>query len=193
MSGIGGEKSLSECRDQKLALLGARPGGARRGVDLGIPGTNAERRRPRGVRNPARSPVQLGEELLIAVKLTQPLGVGQDPVGLMQRGQRRASVTLGDLTNVAIEQRLIKRPGAEQVISERQHVPVAEHIVVLCDDWLQLRLGPCRRIVPEQRVEHGHEMALARPERAGQESTPADPGRDGLRHQPQRLSSPVAC
>ena len=54
-------------------------------------------------------------------------------------------------------------------------------------DRLQLGLGPGRRVVPQQRVQHRHEVALAGAERAGQERAPADARRQRLGDQVERL------
>ena len=81
---------------------------------------------------------------------------------------------LGDLTEISVEQRLLQRPGAEQVIGQRQYVPVPKNVVMLGDHLLKVGLGPGGPVMPQQRVEHGHEVALAGPERPGQERPPKD-------------------
>ena len=104
----------------------------------------------------------------------------------MQRGQRRSRVPLLDLAQVAVEQRLLQRLRSDQVVGQRQHLAVEQDLVVPGDDRLQLRLGARRWIVPEQRVQHGHEVALAGAERAGQEGAAADPGPQRVGDQTER-------
>ena len=130
--------------------------------------------------------VQTVEELLVSDLGAQPFGVGQEGVRLVDGGQRRPRIPLGDLTDVPGEQRLLHRPRAEQVERQRQDPPVGEHPVVLGDDRLQLRLGPRDRLLLQQRVQHRHEVRLPGTERPGQERPPARARRDPLGDQPQR-------
>src|ERR1019366_9662798 len=109
----------------------------------------------------ARAAVQVREESLVAVALALPLGVGEDRIRVMQRGQRRSRMPLPDLAQVAVEQRLLQRLSSDQVIGERKHLAVDQDLVVAGDDRLEFLLGARSWIMPEQRVQDGHEVALA--------------------------------
>jgi hypothetical protein len=129
-------------------------------------------------------PSSADQELVVAHVSAHPLRVGQHPVGLMDRRQRRTGVQLADLAEVPVEQRLLHRLGTEQVERHREDLAVQQDVVVAGDDRLQLRLRPGRRIVPQERVQDGHEVALAGAERARQERAPAHSGGHRLSDQP---------
>ena len=101
--GVRAEVVLGQRGHQQLTLLRARLGGPGRRVGLSRPGSGAADQPRPGVRPAAARgpPVQPGEEPLVPVPGPQPLGVPQDGIGLVQRGQRRPGMPLGDLPDVA--------------------------------------------------------------------------------------------
>ena len=79
--------SSCRCSDPGAA---ARAAAYVSGVHVPLPSNTAH-----GSSDPPAGPaVQLGEKPLVTVAHAHPLGVGQDPVGLVQRRQRRARMPL---------------------------------------------------------------------------------------------------
>lgn len=180
LRGVGGEEAPGERGHQPLALL--RAGGGRAGGSVGVrgPRAGAEQRGPRVVA-PDGAAVELGQEaLVVAEQGSLPLAVGEDPVAVVHGGDGRARVQLVDLGEVAAEQRLLQRLVSEHVEGQPEDLLVRQGGVVFGDRRLQPVDGSGRGGATEDRVQHGHEVALARPERPGQERRAALPGGDRL-------------
>ena len=80
--------------------------------------------------------VQAGEERFVPDLRTNALCVDQDPVGLVDSRQRRARMKLADLSQVAVEQRLLHGLSAQQVKRHRQDRAVEQDVVVTGEDRL---------------------------------------------------------
>ena len=177
---------LDQRRDEPLPRLRPRGGGPGGGVGLGGPGA-ARRAAPTTGRRPRSAPpFSPAKKRSSPSRARSRSASARMPSEWWTAGSGASGCSARDLPDVPAEQRLLHRLRAEQVEGERQHVLVQQHVVVPGDDRLEFRLGPGRRIVPQQRVQHGHEVALARSERAGEERAPAHPGRHRLRDQAQR-------
>ena len=113
--------------------------------------------------------VQLGKEDIVAQAKAHVLGVRQEFVALMDRGNRGVWMQHADLVDVPTENALLDALCVEEVECQPQDLLALKLRVVCRDDRLQLSLCASGRVVAEQRVEHGHEVALAGAEGTGQE------------------------
>ncbi len=95
----------------------------------------------------------------------------------MDCGELGTGVQLPDLVEVAAEERLLERASAQDMIGEPQDRPAFEGGVVAGTHRLQSGMRPGGRLPTEQRVQHGHEVALAGPEGARQERSRLVPDR----------------
>jgi hypothetical protein len=81
-------------------------------------------------------------------------------------GRRRLGALHPDLLHVVAQHAVLDRPRAEHVEAEHQHLARAEPGGVLGDHGRQGRLRERLRCTLEEKRQHGHEVALARTERA---------------------------
>ena len=123
---------------------------------------------------------ELGDERLVAIALPQ---VAVRPRGARRRGKRRAAACRGAAWRRGRRSRRgSPRPGyweSGQVVRHQQELPVPQPRVVLGDDVGQALLAARVRRRREDRVQHGHEVALAGAERAVQVGGPRGTGLHG--------------
>jgi hypothetical protein len=116
--------------------------------------------------------IQGTEESLVAELVSQFTGVFGHGVGVVKRGRRRIRMKLTDTIEVAAGKALFQGFRADHVIGHQQEL-LAGRPVVFGHDIGQFRQGPGARVIAEKKIEHGHEVALARSEAAMQVRTRA--------------------
>ena len=112
-----------------------------------------------------RTGVQLGQESLGAYLRHVAACVVNHGVALVQLRERCARVFAGDRGQVAAEQGVFERRHAVEVVLHGE-VLLAQYVLVLADHLLQPGQRPGLRRAAQDEVEHGHEVALTRTERA---------------------------
>ena len=123
---------------------------------------------------------KLGDELLVAVPGPQLARVGEQLVVSVDDRQRGAGVKLADMGDVAAEDRGVQRLGVGHVVGHEQELPAPQPRVVLGDHVGEALLAAGLRVAAQDRVQHGHEVALAGPERS------VEVGGTGARTSPPR-------
>ncbi|MBK8076945.1 MAG: hypothetical protein IPK24_15570 [Kineosporiaceae bacterium] len=163
--GIRTEVRVHERRHELLTSLRGRRGRSSFRVAIRIPRPRPEHGCPRvdrGSRPGVGTAVQAGEELRVAELDPQPLGVLEQGIRPVDGGQQCPRVSLTNLADVSLEQRLLHGLRAEQVERQRQDPALRELGIVLGDHSLQLRLRPGGRLMLEESMKHSHEVRLTR-------------------------------
>ena len=165
---VAAEERVDEGGDEPAALLGPCRR-AERGLEVrGVP----PRRQvaPAGGAPPGGCGgfVHAGEERLVADLRPQPPRVVEEPGAAVDARRGRAGVQLGDPRGVAPQHRRLEARLADHMIGREQEAPAGEPLAVPRDDAFETLGGAGLRVLLQQQVEHGHEVALAAAEAAVQ-------------------------
>ena len=131
--------------------------------------------------------VQLLEEPLIAHVLAQALGVLEQALGQVHARNRGLGVQLPHIVGVLPQDALLHAAAADHVERHQQELLALRPGVVLGHDAGQFRDRPRLGVVPQQQVQHRHEVALAAAEAAVQVAGLARVGIDGALDEAQGL------
>ena len=163
--GIAAEEGADQIADQAYSLVALRRLQHRRLESIRVPGGAEVAPAVAGI---LMACVQLGEELSIAHAGAQPSCVLKQPLAEVEAGGRRLGVHPPHVLGIAAEDGAFQVVGADHVVRHHQE-PLARKPAVMGGDCAgQFRHAAGLRVAGQQQVQHRHEVALARAERAVQ-------------------------
>ena len=145
----------------RLALLGARRRVERRLEGRCIPLCGQLAPAGGSLAGARRGLLEAREEHLVANLRPQPARILEESLGAVDPRRGRVRVQVGDARRVAAQHGGLQARLADHVVGHQEEPLAGEPVVVPRDDALETFRGAGRRVLQQQQMEHGHEMALA--------------------------------
>ena len=165
---VAAEERVDERGDEPAALLGPGRRAEGRLEARGVPPRRQVAPAGGGPGGARGGLVHAGEERLVADLPAQPPRVVEEPRAAVDARRRRAGVQRGDPRRVAPQHRRLEARLADHVVGHEQEAPAGEPVAVLRDHAFEALGGARLRVLLQQQVEHGHEVALPAAEAAVQ-------------------------